>query len=98
MADTEPGEVAEVDFGRLGFLYDPVAQRKRFVYGLVVTLCASRHQYVRVTFTQDLPSLIAGIEDAWAFFGGITKKVVLDYVPRNIIQVMCPPRLCVRSY
>lgn len=78
MADTEPGEVAEVDFGRLGFIYDSEAKRKRLVYGLVVTLCASRHQYVHVTYTQDLSSLIAGIEDAWVFFGGVTKKVVID--------------------
>ena len=86
MADTEPGEVAEVDFGRLGFLYDPVAQRKRFVYGLVVTLCSSRHQYVHVTFTQDLPSLIAGIEDAWAFFGGVTKKAVIDNLKAAVVK------------
>jgi transposase len=86
MADTEPGEVAEVDFGRLGFLDDPVTERKRVVYGLVVTLCSSRHQYVHVTFTQDLSSLIAGIEDAWAFFGGITKKVVIDNLKAAVVK------------
>ncbi len=86
MADTEPGEVAEVDFGRLGFLYDPATARRRLVHGLVVTLCSSRHQYVHVTFTQDLPSLIAGIEDAWAFFGGITKKVVIDNLKAAVVK------------
>lgn len=86
MADTEPGETAEVDFGRLGFLYDRTAERKRTVYGLVVTLCSSRHQYVHVTFTQDLPSLIAGIEDAWTFFGGITKKVVIDNLKAAVVK------------
>jgi transposase len=86
MADTEPGEMAEVDFGRLGLLYDPATERKRFVYSLVVTLCSSRHQYVHVTFTQDLPSLIAGIEDAWAFFDGVTKKVVIDNLKAAVIK------------
>ena len=86
MADTEPGEVAEVDFGRLGLFYDPQAERKRFVYGLVVTLCYSRHQYVHVTFTQDLPSLISGIEDAWAFFAGVTKKVVIDNLKAAVVK------------
>lgn len=38
MADTEPGEVAEVDFGKLGLLYDEATARRRSVYGLVVTL------------------------------------------------------------
>ena len=28
MAETEPGEVAEVDFGRLGLLYDPESERE----------------------------------------------------------------------
>jgi len=86
MADTEPGEVAEVDFGRLGLLYDPTTERKRIVYGLIVTLVYSRHQYVHATFTQDLPSLIAGTEDAWAFFGGITKKVVIDNLKGAVVK------------
>ncbi len=86
MADTEPGEVAEVDFGRLGFIYDPQAEKKRLVYSLVVTLSASRHQYVHVTYTQDLSSLIAGIEDAWAFFGGVTKKVVIDNLKAAVVK------------
>ena len=51
MTETEPGEVAEVDFGRLGLLYDPESGKKRFVYALVVTLVFSRHQYVAVSLT-----------------------------------------------
>jgi len=86
MADTLPGEVAEVDFGRLGFLYDPQAGRKRLVYGLVVTLTFSRHQYVHASFTQDLASLIAGIEDAWDFFGGVTRKVVIDNLKAAVVK------------
>ena len=55
MAETEPGEVAEVDFGRLGLVYDPESGKKRFVYALVVTLVFSRHQYVAVSLTQEPP-------------------------------------------
>jgi transposase len=86
MADTAPGEFAEVDFGRLGLFYDPHTERKRLVYGLVVTLNSSRHQYVHVSFTQDLPSLIAGMEDAWAFFDGVTKKVVIDHLKAAVAK------------
>jgi transposase len=78
MAETQPGEVAEVDFGRLGFFYDPEAQKKRLVYGLVITLVYSRHQYVAVSLTQDLAVLVAGMEDAWESFGGVTRRVILD--------------------
>lgn len=77
MAETEPGEVAEVDFGRLGLFYDPESERKRFVYALVITLVFSRHQYVAVSLTQSLPVLISGMEDAWAFFGGVTRRAII---------------------
>jgi len=78
MAETEPGEVAEVDFGRLGLVDDPESEKKRFVYALVVTLVFSRHRYVAVSFTQELHVLISGMEDAWEFFGGVTRRVVID--------------------
>ena len=87
MAETAPGEVAEVDFGRLGLLYDPESERKRFVYALVVTLVFSRHQYVAVSLTQDLPVLIAGMEDAWQFFGGVTRRVVIDNLRAAVVEV-----------
>jgi transposase len=86
MAETEPGEVAEVDFGRLGLVYDPEADRKRFVYALVVTLVFSRHQYVAVSFTQDLPVLISGLEDAWQFFGGVTRRVIVDNLRAAVVK------------
>lgn len=78
MAETAPGEVTEVDFGRLGLVEDTETGRKRFAYALVVTLVFSRHQYVAVSFTQKLPVLIAGIEAAWEYFGGCTRRVVID--------------------
>jgi len=86
MAETEPGEVAEVDFGRLGLLYDPESERKRFVYALVVTLVFSRHQYVAVSLTQSLPVLISGMEDAWAAFGGVTRRVVIDNLRAAVVK------------
>jgi transposase len=86
MAETEPGEVAEVDFGRLGLLYDPESGKKRFVYALVVTLVFSRHQYVAVSLTQDLPVLISGLEDAWTSFGGVTRRVIVDNLRAAVVK------------
>jgi transposase len=77
-AECAPGELAEVDFGRLGLVFDPETGRRRVAHALLVTLVYSRHQYVHVTFTQKVPDLIAGLEDAWAWFGGVPARVVLD--------------------
>ena len=77
-AETAPGELAEIDFGRLGLVWDPEAERRRVHYALIVTLVHSRHQYIYVTPSQKIPDLIAGLEEAWAFFDGVTTRVVLD--------------------
>lgn len=78
VAEVAPGELAEVDFGRLGLVWDPESERRRVLHALIVTLVHSRHQYVHVTHSQTLPDLIEGLEDAFAFFGGVAARVVLD--------------------
>lgn len=77
-AECAPGELAEVDFGRLGLVFDPETGRRRVAHALLVTLVYSRHQYVHVTFEQKVPDLIGGLEDAWEWFGGVPARVVLD--------------------
>jgi transposase len=78
VADCGPGELAEVDFGRLGLVKDPSTGKRRVLHALVVTLVFSRHQYVYVTHSQKLADLIDGLEEAWDFFGGCTRRVVID--------------------
>ena len=43
MAETAPGEIAEMDFGRLGVLINPLTSRRQVVWALVVVLAYSRH-------------------------------------------------------
>ncbi|MCZ6822511.1 MAG: IS21 family transposase [Deltaproteobacteria bacterium] len=78
VAESEPGEVAEVDFGRLGLVPNPETGRNRVVHALIVTLVQSRHQYVHVTHSQKLEDLIGGLEDAFAFFAGVPRRLILD--------------------
>ena len=82
MEDTPPGEVVEVDFGRLGRIHDPDTGRRRAVWALIVVLAYSRHCFVWPTFGQRLEDVIAGLESAWSFFGGI---------PRYLVIGNCPP-------
>ena len=78
VADPPPGEAAEVDFGLLGYWTDPESGRRRQVHGLLVTLCYSRYAFLHVALRQDLSALLAGLEAAWAFFGGVVKRLVCD--------------------
>lgn len=78
MAEVAPGEVVEIDFGRLGLVYDATVDRRRRLWALIVTLVHSRHQYIHTTFSQKLHDFIDGIEDAWEFFGGISARAIID--------------------
>ena len=42
------------------------------------TACFSRYLFVYLTFSTTLEDVIAGCEDAWAFFGGVFRVVVPD--------------------
>jgi transposase len=78
VADGEPGDELQVDFGRLGFLVDPDTGRRRVVHGLVFTACFSRHCFVWLTHRQTTLDVIDGFEAAWRFFGGVFATVVPD--------------------
>ena len=86
MAETAPGEVAQVDFGELGLVYDPETGRRRKQHALVVTLLHSRPQYVYLTHRQNLNALITGIEEAWEFFGGVARRLVLDNMKVAVVK------------
>ena len=78
VAEPPPGEAAEVDFGRLGLWPDPATGSHRHVYGLLVTLAFSRYAFLWVALRQDLPTVLAGLEAAWAFFQGVVRRLVVD--------------------
>ena len=96
VADGEPGSELQVDFGRMGLIFDPEASRRRVVQALIFTACYSRHCFVYLSFTQTTEAVIAGCEAAWAFFSGIFKVLIPENVPRNIFRVLCPIALCGR--
>ena len=49
---TGPGEVAQVDFGYLGRVYDPDTGKERKAYIFVMVLGYSRHLYAEIVFDQ----------------------------------------------
>jgi len=84
MAETAPGEVAELDFGKLGRLVDPATGQGKTVWALVIVLTASRYSFVWPLFQQTLDETIGGLEAAWAFFGGVPRRLVLDNFPAAV--------------
>ena len=84
MEDGPPGEVAELDFGRLGLIPDPESGRRRTVWALIVVWRYSRHCFVWPTTSQTLHAVVEGLEAAWACFEGVPRYLVIDNFPAAV--------------
>jgi transposase len=84
MAPTAPGEVAEMDFERLGWLLNPLTGRRQVVWGLSVVLVYSRHSFVWPLVQQTVEATIEGLEAAWRFFGALPQRLILDNFPAAV--------------
>jgi transposase len=69
--ETPPGHQAQVDFAEFRF---PWGRR----YALVVVLGYSRLLFLRFFERQDMRALFAGLEAAFAYFGGVPREVLFD--------------------
>jgi transposase len=85
MADTAPGEMAEVDFEYLGLSWDSETGRKRKTWGMLTVLGYSRHSFLWPLFGQHLADVIEGLEATWVFFAGIPRYLVLDNFPAAVV-------------
>jgi transposase len=77
--ETAPGHQSQVDFARFQF---PWGVR----YALLVVLGYSRLLWLRFYARQDMRTLFAGLEEAFAFFGGVTQELLFDQMKTVITK------------
>ncbi len=82
---TEPGEMAEIDFGYLGML-PGVSGKLVKTYGLAVILPYSKLDFYAITYDQKLETLTREIENAFAYFNGVPKKLKVDNMKTAILK------------
>ncbi len=84
--ETDPGEVAQVDFGYVGRQLDPATGTWRRAWVFVMVLCYSRYTYARVVFDQKLETWLHLHAKAFEFFGGVPRVVVPDNLKAAVIR------------
>lgn len=84
--ETAPGEVAQVDFGYVGYLRDPQTGVLRKTWAFVMVLAWSRHMYAELVFDQKLATWLVCHQHAFEFFGGVPQRIVLDNLKTAIIR------------
>ena len=87
-----PGECAQVDWGCAGSM--SVGSTSRRLSFFVMVLCYSRLCYVEFSLGEATEHFLQAHQNAFEFFEGVPAKVLIDFVPRNKIDIMCPAALC----
>jgi transposase len=77
--ETEPGHQAQVDFAEFNF---PWGKR----YALLMVLGYSRLLWLRFYPKQDMQTLFTGLEEAFAFFGGVPREILFDQMASVITR------------
>ena len=80
------GEEGQVDFGSAGMMYDPQSGKMRRSYAFVLTLSYSRLPYVEFVFDQGQFTWVKCHINAFNFFAGIPKRIILDNLKSGILQ------------
>jgi len=84
--ETAPGEVAQVDFGYIGYALDLERNVLRKAWAFVMTLGWSRHQYAEIVFDQTIATWLVCHQHGFEFFGAVPKRIVLDNLKAAIIK------------
>lgn len=80
----EPGECAQVDWGEYGLVN--VGSTRRKLSFFVMVLCYSRLMYLEFTVSQTLEHFLSCHQNAFHYFGGCVKKVMVDNLKTAVLR------------
>lgn len=79
-----PGECAQIDWGEYHSV--PVGPTQRKLSFFVMVLCYSRLMYVEFTLSQTMEHFLGCQHNAFVFFGGCVKKVMVDNMKTAVLK------------
>lgn len=83
---SEPGEEAQVDFGYVGLMPEPLSGKRKKAWVFNMRLSYSRLDYYEVVFDQKVETFIRCHENAFHYFGGIPHVVKIDNLKAGILE------------
>jgi transposase len=84
--EVEPGSEAQLDYAKVGLLWDPEVDKNKTVHAFITTLSFSRHKFVEFTFKQDQQRFVASHINMFEFFGGVPHRLLLDNLKNGVIK------------
>lgn len=96
--ETAPGQEGQVDFGKVGKLWDAETQTMRAAWIFTLILSWSRHMYVEFVFDQKIETWLACHRRAFEFFGGVPARLKIDNLKAGITQACFDDPQVQRAY
>lgn len=84
--DTAAGDVAQVDFGYVGKLYDPSCGHARKAWVFVMVLAYSRRMVARVCFDQKIETWLRAHVEAFNELGSVPRTLVPDNLKAAVVR------------
>ncbi len=84
--ETLPGQVAQVDFGYVGRIYDSATGKRRKAWIFIMTLGFSRRMFASLTFDQKVETWLTCHIAAFEHFGGVLETIVPDNLKSAVIR------------
>jgi len=84
--EVPPGSEGQVDFGYAGRTVDPASGALRKTWVFVLVLSWSRHLYAELVFDQRVETWLLCHRHAFAAFGGVPARIVLDNLKAAILR------------
>ena len=96
--ETAPGLEAQVDFGYAGLQVDPASGKPRKSWVFVMLLSHSRHMFAKLVFDQRIETWLRCHIEAFAWFGGVVRRIVPDNLKAAIIRDCWRDPVAQRNY
>lgn len=96
--ESNPGEIAQVDFGSVGMIYDELAKAQVKAYVFVMVLGFSRDAYYEIVKHQDIATWCSCHIHAFEHFGGVPQIIIPDNLKSAIIKASFLDPVANKSY
>jgi len=81
-----PGLETQVDYGKVGLLFDRTVEKNRTVYAYCGILSCSRLPFIQFVFSQNQQSFVSSTIDMFEFYGGVTEIISIDNLKSGVIK------------
>lgn len=84
--EVDPGKEVQIDYAKVGTIYDAISKARKTVYAFIATLSHSRHKYVEFVYSQNQISFVSSHVRMFQYFLGVVERILIDNLKSGVIK------------